>query len=364
MSLFFKKHFITALTLMLILFFLFLFTKIFIYITISMVLALLGSPIMNFMSKLKIGKFKINPAIASIITLSFFIFFVYSIGRIFIPPLISQIAFLSQSDLYDVLQHVLTNYPSLKANISKLGSEQEITENLTLQINHFANFQNLSSIFNNAIYYTTSILGGTFSVLFITFFFLKDEKLAMRGLLLITPTIYEKKILEIVRKSKKMLSNYFIGLFIDIFLVSIIVTSLMWFFDIKNALVIGCLAGILNIIPYLGPIITLLLAAFLGVNGCIEYNQYELISITLAKIIAILVGTNLLDAFLIQPLIFSNTVKAHPLEIFIVILMSASIGGIIWMVIAIPTYTLLRIIAKEFLINLKFFRKLTENIPE
>jgi predicted PurR-regulated permease PerM len=78
----------------------------------------------------------------------------------------------------------------------------------------------------------------------------------------------------------------------------------------------------------------------------------------------ILIGTNLVDAMLIQPAIFSNTVKAHPLEIFLVILMAGALGGVLGMVVAIPCYTLLRVIAKEFLDHFKFFKKLTENIPE
>jgi predicted PurR-regulated permease PerM len=147
-------------------------------------------------------------------------------------------------------------------------------------------------------------------------------------------------------------------------LVSFIVTLLMWMFGIKNALVIGCLAGVMNVIPYIGPIITLFFAAFLGISGCIEFNQYELITSTITKIVVILIGTNLVDAMLIQPAIFSNTVKAHPLEIFLVILMAGALGGVLGMVVAIPCYTLLRIIAKEFLDHFKFFKKLTENITE
>ena len=147
-------------------------------------------------------------------------------------------------------------------------------------------------------------------------------------------------------------------------LVSFIVTTLMWLFGIKNALVIGCLAGVMNVIPYIGPIITLFFAVFLGISGCIEFNQYELITSTITKILVILIGTNLLDAIFIQPFIFSNTVKAHPLEIFLVILMAGALGGVLGMVVAIPCYTLLRVIAKEFLDHFKFFKKLTENIPE
>jgi predicted PurR-regulated permease PerM len=262
------------------------------------------------------------------------------------------------------MDNVLIYYPNLKSLLSSFGSEQEIMANATNQLKNFINFENLSSIFNNTISYTGSIAGGIFSVLFITFFFLKDEKIIVKAILLITPSNSEAETLDIYKTSKKMLSKYFTGLFLDVLLISFLITLLMWLFGIKNALIIGCIAGILNVIPYIGPIITLFFAIFFGISGCIELNQYELITTTVTKIIAILIGINLLDAFIIQPAIFSNTVKAHPLEIFLIILMAGILGGVIGMMIAIPTYTLIRIIAKEFLTHFKFFKKLTERIPE
>lgn len=359
-----KKYSIPIITLLATITFVYLFTNVVLYLIISMVLALLGMPIVNLLSKIKIGKFKISDSIAALLTLFFFFVIVYVIAITFLPPLISQITFLSKSNLHDVLYNALMYYPSLKETLFSLGTEQQIMASVTEQVNHFLNFQNISSVFNNTISYTGSILGGLFSVLFITFFFLKDEKMVVKALLLMTPSEYESEMLDIYRTSRKMLSKYFIGLFIDMVLVSVIVTFLMWIFGIKNALVIGCLAGVMNVIPYIGPIITLFFAVFLGISGCIEFNQYELITSTITKIIVILIGTNLVDALLIQPTIFSNTVKAHPLEIFLVILMAGALGGVLGMVVAIPCYTLLRIIAKEFLDHFKFFKKLTENLPE
>ena len=359
-----KKYSIPIITLLAIIAFVCLFTNVVVYLIISLVLALLGMPIASLITKIKIGKFRVSDTIAAIITLFIFFVIVYVIGITFLPPLISQITFLSNSNLHDVMHNVFMYYPSLKETLSSFGTEQQIMASITEQVNHFLNFKNVSSIFNNTISYTGSILGGVFSVLFITFFFLKDEKMVVKALLLITPSAYESEMLDIYRTSRKMLSKYFTGLFIDMILVSFIVTLLMWLFGIKNALVIGCLAGVMNVIPYIGPIITLFFAMFLGVSGCIEFNQYELITSTITKIVVILIGTNLVDAMFIQPIIFSNTVKAHPLEIFLVVLMAGAIGGVLGMVVAIPCYTLLRIIAKEFLDHFKFFKKLTENISE
>lgn len=359
-----KKYSIPIITLLATIVFVYLFTNVVIYLIISLVLALLGMPIVNIISKIKIGKFTVNDSIAALLTLCFFFGVLYVIGVTFLPPLISQITFLSNSNFHDVMDNVFIYYPSIKDSLSSLGSEDQIITSVVQQGNRFLNFQNVSSIFNNTISYTGSFLGGLFSVLFITFFFLKDGKMVVKALILIAPSSYEKEMIDIYRTSRKMLSKYFTGLFIDMILVSFIVTFMMWIFGIKNALVIGCLAGVMNVIPYIGPIITLFFAAFLGISGCIEFNQYELITSTITKILVILIGTNLLDALLVQPVIFSNTVKAHPLEIFLVILMAGAIGGVLGMVVAIPCYTLLRIIAKEFLDHFKFFKKLTENITE
>ena len=342
----------------------YLFTNVVVYLIISLVLALIGIPVLHVLTKLKIGKWRIREGIAAVITLLLFLSILYSISIIFLPPLLVQINFLSHANLEDVLHNVLAYNPTIKQVFNKFGTEHQIAVAISEQTTNFINFKNVTFLFNNTIAYASTIFGGLFSVLFITFFFLKDEKMVVKSLLLITPSALDSEMKDILRTSKKMLSHYFIGLFIDMVLICTIVTTLMWIFGIRNAPVIGCLAGIMIVIPYIGPVITLFFAVFLGVSGCIEFNEYDAIASTITKIIIILIGTNLVDAMLIQPTIFSNTVKAHPLEIFLVILMAGSIGGILGMVVAIPTYTLLRIIAKEFLIHLKFFKKLTENIPE
>ena len=70
----------------------------------------------------------------------------------------------------------------------------------------------------------------------------------------------------------------------------------------------------------------------------------------------------MLDNFLLQPIIFSNSVNAHPLEIFLVILIAGTVAGISGMIFAIPFYTFIRIIAKEFLSQFEIVKSLTKNI--
>ena len=162
--------------------------------------------------------------------------------------------------------------------------------------------------------------------------------------------------------SKKMLSKYFSSLLLDMFIVGIATLLVLSVLGIENALILAFCAGVLNMIPYIGSVITFIIAIILGASSCISAGSYELIGPTINKIIFALLSIYAVDAFLVQPMLFSKSVKAHPLEIFIVTLMAGAIGGIIGMVVALPAYTLIRIVAKEFFTHLKFFKKISDTI--
>jgi predicted PurR-regulated permease PerM len=341
-----------------------LFSTVLIYIIISIVLFLVGFPLTSSIEKIKIGGKRMNDGIAAMLTLVI-MFCVFSLFfALILPPLIQQVSFMSTLNFYDVLNSILDQYPTLKNICLEFGSEEKIQRSITEQFNNAFNFGNITFIVNNLVTYTSSFVGGLFCVLFITFYLLKDEYTVSKTILLLTPSTKEREVKEILITSKKMLSAYFTGLIIDILIVGILSGVSLWVFGIKNALIIGFMAGVFNIVPYIGPIITLCFALFLGVSGCIELGQYDQISTVITKIIATLLTINLLDTIFFQPYIFSNTVKAHPLEIFLVILMAGTLAGISGMVVAIPVYTLIRIVASQFLTQFKFFKKITEKIKD
>ena len=78
-------------------------------------------------------------------------------------------------------------------------------------------------------------------------------------------------------------------------------------------------------------------------------------------LIGLLVG-QLVDNFFSQPFIFSNSVKSHPLEIFLIIIIAGLLFGVVGMVIAVPGYTAIKVILKEFLSENSFVKKLTKNL--
>ena len=147
-----------------------------------------------------------------------------------------------------------------------------------------------------------------------------------------------------------------------IFIVFILYLIVLLIFGIDNALIIAFLCAVLNIIPYIGPLIASILAAVLTMISHLG-NDFQ--TDTLPTTIYILIGfwiVQLIDNNVSQPIIFSKSVSSHPLEIFLVILIAGFLSGILGMVIAVPLYTILKVIGKEFFPNNVVIQLITKNI--
>ncbi len=359
-----RNYLIPVLTLLAIILFIWLFSRVVLYLLIAVVLSFLGQPLVKLFSKIRYKNMDLPDGLIAALTLAILSGIICCLFLIFVPVLISEVQFLSTLNFHEVFSSIVKQFPTIQALLNKLGTEKEISASVLSELGKHVNLDNISSTLNKLISLTGQLVAGTLAVLFITFFILRENKMVKQSLLLISPTAYEKEVEAIFRTSRFLLTKYFVGLFVDSLIVTVLVSSSMFLLGIKNALLIGIFTGMMNIIPYVGPLISFFFALLLGITGCIEVGQIEQIGGVITKIFFILLSMNVVDGFFIQPYIFSSSVRAHPLEIFLVILMAATVGGIFGMVIAIPTYTLLRVVAKEFLVNFKFFKKLSENIPE
>ena len=142
----------------------------------------------------------------------------------------------------------------------------------------------------------------------------------------------------------------------------LIYSIVLLIFGIKNAIVIAFLCALLNLIPYIGPLIGAVLMMFLTMTSNVEA---DFSSVILPKTIYVMTGFfigQLIDNFVSQPFIFSNSVKSHPLEIFIVILAGGSLMGTTGMIVAIPLYTAIKVIFKTFMSKNKIVRSLTQDL--
>ena len=181
-----------------------------------------------------------------------------------------------------------------------------------------------------------------------------------RLILLITPEKYIEQTKNIMYKSKDLLSRYFIGLIFQIILNILTYSIALYIAGVENPLVIGFFTGVIIIIPYLGGIISMLMGVILGLTGVIAMGDYAMIVPMAVKILVAMFIVQTIDNNVFAPLIQGKSVKAHPVEIFLVVIAAASLGGILGMVIAVPAYGFVKIVAMEFLNNFKLIRKMAE----
>lgn len=133
-------------------------------------------------------------------------------------------------------------------------------------------------------------------------------------------------------------------------------------FGVQNAFIIAFITAFLNIIPYVGPLIATILVIVLTMLGLMgPETQGEMLTTTLYVVIGYSIA-QVIDNNVSAPLIFSNSVNSHPLEIFLVILASGFVFGILGMIIAVPLYTIIKVVAKEFFPRNKVVKMLTKDL--
>ncbi len=223
-----------------------------------------------------------------------------------------------------------------------------------------------SQMVTRSVVYIIGFLGNFLilltSVTFIAFFFLKDEKLFGRAIKALVPKRRLNEMDTALTAIKRLLTRYFSGILVQITLITIYVTVLLSFFGIPNAFLIAFFAAVVNVIPYLGPLLGALFAMLVIVSSNVDASFYAVTWPMLLKAFGVFASMQIVDGFILQPYIFSNSVSAHPLEIFIVVVMGAKLGGITGMIVAIPAYTIIRVVAAVFLREFRLVQKLTQSI--
>lgn len=348
------------------------FSDLLMYLIIGWLLAMIGQPLMRFFQKyVRIGKkWKAGPNVAAILTLFSYFILLAIIVTLFVPLVVDQAQNLTEVKRDDITEAL--NVPLSQANdwlkgnglVSDTLSNQELVNKLSdfevistedASLNIFGAFTSIISLAGN-------LLIGIFSIIFITFFFLRDNDILTNFIVLILPNIYEARIREAVEDITEMLSRYFTGILIQISLITVFVSIGLSILGVKNALLIAIFAALINVIPYLGPLIGAAFGVLITISSNLDLSFYSEMLPLIGKVVFVFGCMQMLDNFLLQPFIFSNSVKAHPLEIFLIILVGAQLAGIPGMILAIPTYTVVRVIAKIFLSKYRLVKKITEKM--
>jgi predicted PurR-regulated permease PerM len=308
--------------------------------------------------------------LASGITLAAMIFVLVMFFRIIIPLVGEQVSDLSSieaktlsTNLKDPYQEIDNWVHSIPFNQAEEFSSREF---ISEKIVKLVRFDEISDLINNVGGALGSVLIGIFAVVFISFFFMKEDQLFDRGVLLLVPEGYEDKTKNALRKIRKLISRYFIGLLGQVTGIIILVTTGLTISGVEFslALLIGIIAGFLNLIPYLGPWIGAAIGLVLVIAGNLGMDFYNEMLPLLIYVFITFIITQAIDVAVFQPTIFGNSVRAHPLEVFLVILIAGKLAGVLGMMLAIPSYTVLRVLAMEFFNQYKLVRGITKSIEK
>ncbi len=349
--------------------FVIIFPQITAWILVSVVIAMIGAPLVELLSKIKIKKIKFPRWLAAGITLLTFYLAIFAFFYFFIPLMFGQINEFRKLDVETISIAFEQPINSIDQFIHEynLADEQDFSiRNYALdEIQKIVNFSNLQSITNTLTNTIKTFLLALFSITFISFFFLKEQQLFDKAIVALMPEKSEQKTITALESIKKLTSRYFIGLILEtlaiaaITIIGLLIAGMK--FDL--AILIGIITGLFNIIPFIGSVIALIFGLLLIIAGTIGLNFYTTTMPLIYALLIIFVIARIID-FALQPIIFSKSVKAHPLEIFLIILIAGFIAGIIGMIVAIPAYTVLRVVAKEFFQRFKFVRVFTKSLDD
>ena len=327
------------------------------YVIIASILTLLARPVV----KLLTSKLKFGSTLASIVAISFILIVISGVISLLIPLVLEQGKNLSLLNVNAFQDKINTLYIEFNGYLNKFNIDlnQSLVDIEGLTKN---SVEAIPVLLNSVGSILGSITLGILSVIFITFFLLKDGEYFEKLFTQLFPTKMKKRIEKSLIEIKVLLSRYFLGLLFQITILFTMYTIILLIFGVKDAVVIAFLCALLNLIPYIGPFIGIILMSFLTMTS---YLGQDFSSVIIPKTIYVIVGyvfAQLIDIFLSQPYIFSNSIKSHPLEIFLVILSGGILFGIVGMILAIPLYTVIKVFLKVFFSNNALVKKLTKNI--
>jgi predicted PurR-regulated permease PerM len=364
------RNFLIVIGILLFLLALWYFRNIVVYILVSGVLSIMGRPLVDLFCRIKIGRLALPRALSALFTLLIIWGFIILFLVIFVPLVTRQINYLSAIDSGKIVQiiegpinKIEKIFSSINPNIS---NQLSLKDYLAAKITGVLNIEMVQNIMGSLISITGNIVVAIFSITFITFFFLKDQHLFYESILIWIPDKYVDNVTRALNSIKNLLTRYFIGIVIQSTCIMILIDIGMTIVGIEfqQALVMGLILGIINVIPYVGPWLGLFIAIIMGVASHINQDFSTVVVPLIYYMIIVEAITHTIDNVVFQPVIFSNSVKAHPLEIFIVVLASGFAAGIPGMILGIPAYTVLRVFAREFFYGFKAVQKITSSLSE
>jgi len=192
---------------------------------------------------------------------------------------------------------------------------------------------------------------------FVSFFMIKDKRLFKRMLISQVPNRYFELFLNVLHKVGNQVTRYIQGQAMDALIVGLLsvlglfIINLVFDNPIPFFFFIGMLAGIANMIPYLGPIVGAVPAILLTILS----NSSDLGTV-LIWIVVVFVLVQVIDNNLISPLVVSKSVNMHPITVVIAVVIGGNIGGVFGMLFAVPAWGIIKVTMKEVSWGLRSYK--------
>lgn len=335
------------------------------YFLVAVIFSFIGSPLMRFLDRhFYIRKHKVPRGISAFLVILSFVLVFGGFFYVILPPLLDQLSNIRSISSDQLNASFSKPLQDFRVWCESMGIETEkfTVEYFKNQIRGMFNIDNVSKFAGNLVAGTSSVIGWIFITTFITFFLLKEKYLFYRILHSLTPTKHEPAMQRIMRNLNAMLGRYFRSL-----LLQIVVFGTYIFIGLKiageeYALTVAIFSGLMNLISYIGPLMGVSFALLFSILSHIGADFYGVIVPEMFQVMLVYMIAVMLDNFFSYPMIFSNSLKVHPLELFFVILSGAQLGGLPGMMVAAPTYTVLRILAKELFSQFSLVQNITRKI--
>lgn len=325
------------------------------YVFLAIVVSLIGKPVKEFLMR----RLKFKNTLATITTLIMLLFLLFGLGSLIVPVITTQAQNLSLLQIDQWESDLLVLVSDLDAYFGKY--DINLTDRITALFSK-VDFAFLPNFINGFLGFLGGFTIALFSVLFISFFLLKDSSLLLRSILILFAADQKERIERSFTQIVSLLSRYFSGILLQITILFLFYSGVLLVIGIPNALTIALICALFNIIPYIGPLVG---GLFMVVLTMTSNLGTDVATVIVPKTIYVLIGFivgQMIDNFFSQPFIFSNSVKSHPLEIFLVIILAGLLAGPLGMLLAVPFYTVIKVVLGEFLSNNRLVRALTKNM--
>ncbi|MDW7692376.1 AI-2E family transporter [Flammeovirgaceae bacterium SG7u.111] len=323
------------------------------YIALALVLTgILRTPT-NYISQFQVYGIRVPRAVATLLAFSLIIGLFSLFVYLFVPLVSDQINVISELDLDDIVVQIKIPINGFEQFLLKNGLISETNQGFVLNrlketVAAFLESFEFTTILNSVLSLTSSLLIGFMAVFFIAFFLLNEKGLFKRHLIAMIPNQYYEVTIAAFSKVEKLLSNYLLGLLLQMISIFSIVSFGLLVVGVEYAVTIGVFAAVANLIPYLGPILGGTFGLIVGISTNLNLASSESYLLLAAKILIVFGFVQFIDNIFLQPIIFSKSVKAHPVEIFLIVFVGANLGGPVGMIAAIPSYTIVKVTFLEF----------------